>query len=229
MELPDQSYSAFMKNLRVIPPFLASLLASLLIASSAAAQNVDGPATNELPVRDEIVAARSPYTPMPDISPIVNEGKSLAQLPRARPGMPITPRHGYYRTGYQNPWMGSGDVAHPLIGAAIGFGVGAAIGALSSMHNQTPVGNRVILGGSLFAFIGGAIGAAHVGSHPFMHRRRFYPPSWPDDDEEGNLRSPSRTKESQKEPSVSTAPALTSQPAGVEASAAPSPGRPAVP
>jgi hypothetical protein len=229
MHLPEQSYSAFMKNLRVIPPFLAALLASLLIASSAAAQNVDGPTTNELPVRDEIVAARSPYTQMPDISPVVNEGKSLAQLPRARPGMPIPPRHGYYQGSYQNPWMGSGDVAHPRIGAAIGFGFGAAIGALSSIHNQTPVGSRVILGGSLFALIGGAIGAAHVGSHPFMQRRRFYPPSWPDDDEEGNLRSPSRTKESQKEPSVSTAPALTSQPAGVEALAAPSPGRPAVP
>ncbi len=218
-----------MKNLRVIPPFLAALLASLLIVSSAAAQNADGPTTNELPVRDEIVAERSPYTQMPDISPAGNDGKSLAQLPRGRPRMPTPPRHGYYRGSYQNPWMGSGDVAHPLIGAAIGFGFGAAIGALSSIHNQTPVGSRVILGGSLFALIGGAIGAAHVGSHPFMQRRRFYPPSWPDDDEEGNLRSPSRTKESQKEPSVSTTPVLTGQPPDMEALAAPSPGRTAVP
>ena len=49
-----------------------------------------------------------------------------------------------------------------MIGAAIGFGVGAALGAIGGAHNHTPVRDGVILGGSLFALIGGAIGACHV-------------------------------------------------------------------
>ena len=213
---PDQRYSAPMKNLRVVPLFLATLLASLISVPNAAAQDTPGPTTNELPVRDELVAARSQY--IQNISPDGSDGKTLAQLPRSRAGMATRPRHGYNRGDYQNSWISSGDWAHPLIGAAIGFGFGTAMGALSSIHNQTPVGTRVLIGGSLFAMIGGAIGASHGGGPPpLIHRRRFYRPSWyeDEDDEEGNLRSPSESKETQKEPSVSRTPGLTSQPAGV--------------
>jgi len=217
-----------MKNLRVIPPFLAALLASLLIVSSAAAQNAHGPTTNELPVRDEIVAARSPYTQMPDISPAGNDGNRWLNCPgagrgcRLRRGMDITGAATRTADGF---WRRSS----PSDRSRNWLRLWSGHGALSSIHNQTPVGKPSDPRGFALCSHRRCIGAAHVGSHPFMQRRRFYPPSGPDDDEEGNLRSPSRTKESQKEPSVSTTPVLTAQPPDMEALAAPSPGRTAVP
>lgn len=215
-----------MKNLKVIP----SLFVSLLIVWSAAAQNSDGPAT-EPPLPDEIVAARSQYTKTTEISSDATDGKLLAQLPHGRP--PMMPRHGYYRGSYQNPWIGSGSAGHALIGAAIGLGFGATLGALGAMHGHTPVGSGVLIGGSLFGFIGGAIGASHGGLPPSMHRRRIYSP-WPDDDEQSGLRSGSKSKECQKEPSPSRMsalrkPVLTSQPPAIAALVTASLGRPVVP
>lgn len=115
-----------MKNRKVIP----SLFVSLLIVLSAAAQNPDGPTTNELSLPDQIAAARRQYTETTDISPDPNAGKALAQLPRGGP--PMMPRQGYYRGSYQNPLMRSGNAGHTLIGAAIGFGLGATMGALGT-------------------------------------------------------------------------------------------------
>lgn len=210
-----------MTNLKVIP----SLLFSFLIVLSAAAQNSDGPTTNERPLPDQIAAARRQYTETTDVSSDPNDGKALAQLP-GRP--PLMPRHGYYQSRYQNSWAGPGDVVHPLIGAAIGFGFGAAIGALGAIHGHTPVGSGVFIGGSLFGFIGGAIGASHGGLPSSMHRRRIYSP-WRDEDEESRLRSPSKPKEGQAEPSVSRTAVANSEPAEIQASASPSPARLAVP
>jgi hypothetical protein len=188
---------------------------SLLIVWSAAAQNSDGPAT-EPPLPDEIVAARSQYTKTTEISSDATDGKLLAQLPHGRP--PMMPRRGYYRGSYQNPWIGSGSAGHALIGAAIGFGFGATLGALGAINGHTPVGSGVLIGGSLLGFIGGAIGASHGGVPPSMHRRRIYSP-WPDDDEEGSFRSPSKPPETQPEPSASRTAVLAAQSTVVEASA----------
>jgi hypothetical protein len=192
----NASYSALMKDLKLIP----SLLTLVLIVSSAVGQGAETSATNDPLPRNEIAAALRPYTQTPGIAPAANDGKDLAQLPQ-RGGMPIPPQRGYYRGGYATPWMGNGNAGHMLIGAGIGFGIGATLGAIGGAHTGTS-GGSAVLRGSLFALIGAAIGASHGGPYPFMHHRRFYRPSWPEDDEESTRRSHSKRPEGRAELSV---------------------------
>lgn len=205
---------------------LQLLLVPVLLAPVAFAQTSDGQATGGAS-EDAITAARSQYTPTATISTAANDGKTLAQLNQRRPGPPFARQHGYPSGNDQTPWMHHGNAGHVLIGAAIGFGVGAALGAHQSAHNGTPVSGGIIFGGGLLGFIGGCVGGA-VGEFPGMryssiHRRRGYRPSWREDDDESDLRSQSRDKGSHPEASAkSTSPG---QSAGVEAMAAPSPGR----
>src|ERR1700758_2813377 len=180
------------------PKLIYSLLTLVLIVSSAAGQGADTSATNYVLARNEITAARLPYTENAGIVPATDDGKHLAQLPRRGPGMHIPPQHGYYRGGYPTPWMEHGDAGHILIGAGIGCGIGAALGTMGGAHTGTS-GGSAILGGALCALIGGAIGASHGGPHPFLHRRRFYRPSWPEDDEESILRTHSKHPEDHAE------------------------------
>ena len=207
-----------MRYPRVIP----SLLASLLIVSSATAQTSDAPTANDLNAGSEIAAARSQYTQTAEVSPDAKDD-TVAQLARRGPRTSFPPRRGYPRGTYQTPWMENGSAGHALVGAAIGFGVGAAIGACGSDRSGTTLGGRVIIGGTILAVIGGAIGAAH----PWPHARRVYRPSWPEDDQERDLRS--HSKESDPGQSVSTRQSLPRQSTGLEATVPPSSEVPAVP
>jgi hypothetical protein len=116
-----------------------------------------------------------------------------------------------------------------LIGAAIGFGVGAALGANASARNGTPVAGGIIIGGGLFALFGGCIGKA-VGDfqglhYSSAHRRRTYRPSGREDDEESELRRDSKSKEDH--PQASAQPASPGQPSvGDMAQASPVPAVP---
>ena len=224
-----------MKNTRYIP-FLPFLLASLTLASSAMAQTTEDQRTETEPdtrITDSIAAARSQYTRTSDLSPGTSD-TTIAQLRRGGRGRPFPPQRGYPRGTYQTPWMHHGSAGHILIGAAIGFGVGAALGANHSAHNGTPVGGGIIVGGGLFGLIGGCVGKA-VGDLQGLHyssarRRRTYLPSWPEeqpeDDEQTDLRPHSNAKEDR--PEASPKRALLHQTADVEAMAAASP-IPAVP
>src|ERR1700691_6314951 len=195
------------------------LVASVLVTSVAIAQTRD--AADGAPAEEAIFAARSQYTPTTPISPEANDGRTLAQFNQRRPGPPFPPRRGYPSGRYQTPWMHHGSPGHVLIGAAIGFGVGAALGAHQSAHNGTPVSGGIIIGGGLFGLIGGCVGEA-IGEFSGMHyssthRRRGYRPSWPDDDQDSDLRSPSKAKE---DPEPSATSASASQPVAIEATAA---------
>jgi hypothetical protein len=207
------------------------LLASVLVTSVAFAQTTDRQTPDSAPPEGAIAAARSQYTPTTAIPTDASGGKTLAQFTQRRPGPPFPPQRGYPGGGYQTPWMHHGSPGHVLIGAAIGFAVGAALGAHQSAHNGTPVSGGIIIGGGLFGLIGGCVGEA-IGTFPGVHyssvrSRRSYRPSWPEDDEQSDLRSPSKRKEDNPEASAKSASA--SQPAVVEATAAPSRGMPVVP
>jgi hypothetical protein len=224
--LPGQAwngrYSALMRHTK----HLQLLLASVLLAPVAFSQSSDSPANGSAP-EEAIAAARGQYTPPTAISIDVDDGETLAQFNQRRPGPPFARQHGYPWGNYQTPWMHHGNAGHALVGAAIGFGIGAALGAHQSAQNGTPVSGGIIFGGGLLGFIGGCIGGA-VGEFPGMRyssirRRRGYRPSWPEDDEESDLRSHSKDKGSHPEaPAKSGSPG---QPAGVEAMAAFSPGK----
>ncbi|MGA8501275.1 MAG: hypothetical protein WB683_06985 [Candidatus Sulfotelmatobacter sp.] len=177
------------------------LLASVLVASVAFAQTNNRQAESTAAAEDAIEAARSQYVPTAAISADANDGEMLAQSSRRRPGPPFPRQHGYRWGSDQTALMHHGSPGHILIGAAIGFGVGAALGAHQSAHNGTPVGGGIIVGGGILGFIGGCVGQA-VGAFPGFHyssphRRRDYRPSWPEDDEESDLRSHSKAKEGQ--------------------------------
>jgi len=213
-----------MKNLCVI----ATLLAALLVVSNVVAQTAGRPATDEFSGPSGIAAARSKYLENAAETAATKDSQTEAQLPRRGRRMPIPPRRGYNRGGYPTPWMTSDDAGHVLIGAGIGFAIGATIGAVGAVHNGTSVGNGILLGGPLFALIGGAIGASHGMGRPFMHRRRTYP-VWPGDDEEGVLRSLAVQKNSRTILSASGKPASPSQPREAQASTAASPEIPSLP
>jgi hypothetical protein len=217
----NERYSALMTHARHVH----LLLAPVLLASVALAQSADGQAATGAAGEESIAAARSQYTQTADIPPDANDGTTLAQLPRRGPGMPFPPQHGYPGRPYQTPWMDHGDAGHTLIGAAIGFGAGAAIGACGSDSSGTTRGGRVIIGGVIFAVIGGFIG----GSHPWQHARRVYRPSGLEDDEESDRRSHSKAREGDPEPSASGRHVSPGQPASAETMAWRSSGMPAVP
>jgi hypothetical protein len=167
------------------------LLAPLLLASIAFAQAQDVPTSSSTSESDAISTARNPYTRIGDNSRNAIDDQTLAQFSQRRMGAPFPSQRAYPRGMYQTQWRGHSNPGHALIGAAIGFGLGAAIGASHSVHNGTPAGSGVMVGGAIFAFIGGAIGAATVGPGFFAHRRRIDLPSGTedgDDDTESDLR-----------------------------------------
>ena len=205
------------------------LLAPVLLASVALAQTRDAQVANSASEENSIAAARSQYTQTSDIPPDPSN-TTLAQLHRGGPGRPFPPQRGYPRGAYQTPWMDHGNAGHIFIGAAIGFGVGAALGATGSARNGTPVSGGIVIGGGLFALLGGCVGKAvgdlqglHFAS---AHHRGIHRPSSPEDDELGEVRRQSKGKEGQPEGSAS--PDSHGQRAGVEAMAQASP-MPAVP
>jgi hypothetical protein len=214
-----------MKNTRYIP-FLSFLLASLALASSTMAQTTEDRQTEENTRSiDSIAAARSQYTQTPEISSDADNTK-LAQLHRSGPGRPFPPQRGYPRRIYQTPWVDHGNAGHIFIGAAIGFGIGAALGANNSARSGTPVAGGIIVGGGLFGLLGGCVGKA-VGDlqgiqYSSARRRRTYRPSWPEDDEQSDRGSPSKARR-QHQQEASAKPASLGQQAEVATMAQASP------
>jgi hypothetical protein len=151
-------------------PIVYYLLASLLLILSglprAWAQTAAQQTASDGPAATEILRARSPYTQHEDLTCGGRDGQTLSEIARRRPA-PVGPpriRHprgwGYEGRRYGGMWRQPGNGRHALIGAIIGFGLGAAIGAKG---NQDPHARVVapVLSGGAGALIGAAIGASH--------------------------------------------------------------------
>ena len=78
-------------------------------------------------------------------------------------------------------WMSRGSPGHALIGALIGFGLGAAVCAKGN------AGARATLA---IGTVGAGIGAAIGFSIPSFTGRSVYRRGWPDDDEEASRSKP---------------------------------------
>jgi hypothetical protein len=236
-------YDAVMKSLRAVTPLLTSLL---LVSGGWSQDSLTPKDVSSGDGDDRIAAARRAYARnegrsydangvanlnLADDSPATAGPATVAQLPRHGSRMPIPPRRGYNGGAYPPPWMGHGGPGHVLIGAAIGFSIGATAGGLGSAHNGTSVGGGAIIGATIFGFIGAAIGAACDGSHLFMHHRRFDRRPWPGDEdyEESSLPPHPKTAEDLPKLSVSSSPVPPSHPADLAAAVSPSPGMLAVP
>jgi hypothetical protein len=139
--------------------FVACWFASLLLAPGIRAQTTKA-----------IAAARSQY-----ILQEADGAAQLAQYSRPRPMAPPPYQARLWR-GYETPWS---DHGHLLIGAAIGFGLGAAAGAKFNTSTYPGATARAaFLCGGVGALLGAAIGANHGGRpYAFVHRRRTHRPS----------------------------------------------------
>jgi len=174
-----------MKNLGL----LSSLLLLFGLASAAAApaqelQSADSP-------NNAVAAARCQYTPNEptcrsenDSGQATDNNRTLAQLPGRMPGptpYPHRPPAAYGRRGY--PGMGGPAVSgrHMLIGALVGFGLGAAAGAKANTDPHPGVETKaVVLVGSVGGVLGALVGAAVPA---FSARPRHWRHSWPDDED----------------------------------------------
>jgi hypothetical protein len=167
-----------MKNLRVFSP----LLMLLLLGPAALAQA--GNPLPDAPQPQDLSSARPELTPPSNAeasgeSKLISQARQYPRFPR-RPARPSRGR--VYASGYSSP------PGLSPIGALIGFGAGAAIGASNPADGTVRAHVTLgLIGGTIGAFIGGVIGGA------FPHVRRRYPPGPDDDDdEESNLRIPAK-------------------------------------
>jgi len=154
-----------MKNLQVLSP----LLTSLLLASMALAQagNLPDAPQPQGAASTGVQLAQTPATQTPNSAAQQSgENKIITQaapFPRSPRG-PMPPRGRTYPSAFAPR-----PPALSPVGALIGFGAGAALGATAS-GDQTARGRVAggLIGGALCALIGGAIGRAFpVGGHNF--------------------------------------------------------------
>jgi hypothetical protein len=149
-----------------------SLLSLLLIQSvlpSAWAQigegqtAEEGQTANDSRIAEKILIARHPYTQHEDVPRGAGDTLTLSERAQSRP-VPVVSPHIRYprRRDYEGTWRQPGNGRHALIGAVIGFGLGAAIGAKGNQdqHTRARIAVPVLFGGA-GALIGAAIGANH--------------------------------------------------------------------
>ena len=186
------------------------LFALLLLASNGLAQTIDSQTTNDLPENDlpkQVALAWSAYTQTEEVSADValknSKGNyTLVQIPRRMPGPMAGPP--MRRAAYPNMWMSGGSPGHALIGALIGFGLGAAVCAK---------GNAGVRAALAFGTVGAGIGAAIGFSIPSFPGRNMYRRRWADDDEEASRSKPDiSTPDPKKSASDSTRQAAAAQP-----------------
>jgi len=151
------------------------------------AQAQDRESEGGIAAADRIGVARSQYAQTNDLTPGASDHITLAQSSRRGPGVPFPRRGGYPRAGYGGMWMSEGSGRHALIGALIGFGMGAAIVAK---------GNGGVRASLAFGTLGAGIGAAMGFTIPPLPSRNPYQHGWPDPDEDewGSRAKPVPTK-----------------------------------
>src|SRR5580693_8527662 len=152
-----------MKNLQVISPLLTSLLfASMALAQAGnlpdAPQPQDAATTDEPLAQSPATETPATQTPNPaaqqsSVNKLVSQAAPFPRSPRG----PMPPPRG---RAYPSTFAPRPPALSPM-GALIGFGAGAALGA-SASGDQTARGRVAggLIGGTLCALIGGAIGHA---------------------------------------------------------------------
>jgi hypothetical protein len=192
------------------------LLASLLLAVTALAQNGDSKTSIDLTsdltrnnqinsiLPKQVALARCAYRqndagcPGAPLASDSEANNTLAQMPR-RIG-PMAERQGppMRSTAYSESWGPQFSPGHALIGAAIGFGFGAAAGSKNGVRGSLAVG-------TLVGLLGAAIGAG-IPSFPSHYRRR----GW-DNDEEASRTKPKPAKPDSSHPDTATQVAASRQ------------------
>jgi hypothetical protein len=162
---------------------LVSLMTSVALVATMA-QAAD-PQPNDQPTgQADIAAARSTYlraegTPGKPSSDEDELAQFRRPARRPAPGRSQYPRRAQYPTMWRE-----GDGRRTAIGALIGFGLGAAMGAKVNSDNHQGAGVRAAL---VFGTFGGLFGAAIGHGIQPLPRTRRYRSNWPSDEELGAL------------------------------------------
>jgi hypothetical protein len=169
------------------------VLTVLVLTSNAVAQTATPPPVeiaNETATSESIAAARSEYTNTANGEGTTRDAGDSMQLAQFSRRPPRPPQHAHPPLYRQPPRMDYGDGKHALIGAVIGFGLGAAIGAKanSDSHPGATVG-AVFLVGGIGALMGAMVGMNHGRSYPFAHHRKIPPSLGNDEDSDRNANS----------------------------------------
>ena len=173
--------------------FLTSLLCAVVFASSGLAQE---PAPNqESDVPAEVAVARCAYAsvegvcavaPPSDAAAAPGTRDTVSQFRGRMPGPPIRaarPPRIYPGGGYPGVWASNGGGRQTLIGALIGFGLGAAAGAKANTDPHPGAGaTSAVLGGCFGALLGGFVGHS-IAAFPTA-RHRHLPVGRPDEADE---------------------------------------------
>ena len=170
LQLPAQRrpYPALMKNLQVLSPLFTSLLlASMALAQAGglpdAPRPQDSASTDVQLTEIQATQAPNPTSQESGENKIISQAAPFPRVPRGP--MPARGR------AYPSAFAPHPPALSPL-GALIGFGAGAALGATAS-GDQTSRGRvaGALIGGSLCALIGGAIGHAFSAVDHNFHDR----------------------------------------------------------
>lgn len=140
---------------------LVSFLLMLSGLPYAWPQTPVGQTAPDRPTAEKILVARRTYSQHEDIASCSDDGQRLSEFARGRPSPPVPPYIRYRRgRAYGGRWQQPGNRRRALIGALLGFGVGAAIGATGNKDPHARVVAPVLFGGA-GALIGAAIGTSN--------------------------------------------------------------------
>lgn len=142
-----------------------SLLSTLLLLSNvlpSRAQTGVGETPNEALTTGKILVACRAYTQPQDASGSSGDGQKVSDLAQHRRGPLISSDTRYARRkGCGRMLRQRGNGRHALIGALVGFGIGAAMGAKANKDPHARVSAPALFGGA-GALVGASIGASHT-------------------------------------------------------------------
>jgi hypothetical protein len=137
---------------------LASFLLMLSVLPYACAQTGIAPRGNDTRATEKMVIAHGASSQRDDLADRSGDHQALSEFVQRRPL--ISPNVRYSCPRYAAMWRQRGNGRHALIGALVGFGVGAAIGAKANKDPHARVSAPILFGG-FGALIGAGIGASH--------------------------------------------------------------------
>ena len=145
---------------RIVRFLLTSLLFTQCVLPCALAQTGEMQTANDRLTTEEIRVEGSPATQRDNIANL-EAGLTPSELAHRRPVTPVPPPIPYPRAASPRGAWQPRNRRHALIGALIGFGIGAALGAKGNrdQHTSARIAAPLIVGG-VGAMIGAAVGSS---------------------------------------------------------------------
>jgi hypothetical protein len=145
---------------QIVRFLLTSLLFMQIVLPCALAQTRETQTANDSLTAEKVFVEGSPAPQRDDIAHS-EAGQTPTELDHRGPVTPVPPRILYPRTASPRGAWQPRNRRHALIGALIGFGIGAALGAKGNrdQHTSARIAAPILVGG-VGALIGAAVGSS---------------------------------------------------------------------